>query len=103
VKAVVPDLVYEITEPTWLIAPNDTSPQEPVVQALRNAHLTVQNRDPGIQAFVAGSDAPYMGFPTVICGPGSIAQAHSTCEFVELEEVVTATKIYLHVVLQLLG
>lgn len=103
VKAVVPDLVYEITEPTWLIAPNDISPQEPVVQALRHAHLAIRHHDPGIQAFVAGSDAPYMGFPTVICGPGSIAQAHSTCEFVELEEVVTATKIYLHVVLQLLG
>jgi acetylornithine deacetylase/succinyl-diaminopimelate desuccinylase family protein len=102
-KSIVPDLVYEITEPTWLIAPNDISPSEPVVQALRNAHLAIQHRDPGIQAFVAASDAPYMGFPTVICGPGSIAQAHSTCEFVELDEVATAAKIYLHVVLQLLG
>jgi acetylornithine deacetylase/succinyl-diaminopimelate desuccinylase family protein len=103
VKAKVADLVYNITEPTWLIPPNDISPQEPVVQSLRAAHLAIHHRDPGIQAFVAGSDAPHMGFPTVICGPGSIAQAHSTCEFVELEEVVSATKIYLHVVLQLLG
>jgi acetylornithine deacetylase/succinyl-diaminopimelate desuccinylase-like protein len=44
-----------------------------------------------------------MGFPTVICGPGSIAQAHTTCEFVELEEVVGAAKIYLYAVLDLLG
>jgi len=102
VQAVVPDLVYEITEPTWLIAPNDISPREPVVQALRKAHLAIRNHDPGVEAFVAGSDAPYMGFPTVICGPGSIAQAHSTCEFVELNEVVAAAKLYLHVVLQLL-
>ena len=102
-KASDPEFAYEITEPTWLIAPNDISPQEPVVQALRKAHGAILHRDPGIQAFVAGSDAPYMGFPTVICGPGSIVQAHSTCEFVELEEVVTAAKIYLHVALQLLG
>jgi acetylornithine deacetylase len=95
--------VYELTEPTWLTAPNDISPQEPVVQALRTAHLATNGNDPGVRAFVAGSDAAYMGFPTVICGPGSIAQAHTTCEFVELKEVVTAAKIYLHVVLQLLG
>jgi hypothetical protein len=30
-------------------------------------------KDPGVEAFVAGSDAPHMGFPTVICGPGGIA------------------------------
>jgi len=98
-----PDFIYEITDPTWLIAPNDISPEEPVVQALRAAHVAIRDRDPGVQAFVAGSDAPYMGFPTVICGPGSIAQAHTTCEFVELQEVVRAAKIYLRVVLQLLG
>ena len=103
VKARVPDLVYEITEPTWLIAPNDISPEEPVVKALRRAHLAVTHRDPEIQAFPAGSDAPYMGFPTVICGPGSIAQAHTTREFVSLEEAVLAAKLYLHVVLDLLG
>jgi acetylornithine deacetylase/succinyl-diaminopimelate desuccinylase family protein len=98
-----PDFTSAITEPTWLIAPNDIAPTEPVVRALRAAHLELAGRDPGIEAFVAGSDAPYMGFPTVICGPGSIAQAHTTCEFVDLREVVDAARLYLHAVLQLLG
>jgi len=98
-----PDLAYEITEPTWLIAPNDISEEEPVVNALRRAHREINGQDPGIQAFPAGSDAPYMGFPTVVCGPGSIAQAHTTCEFVSLEEVVGAARIYLHAVLDLLA
>ena len=98
-----PDFAYEITEPTWLIAPNDISPEEPVVAALRSAHRDLFGRDPGVEAFVAGSDAPYMGFPTVICGPGSIAQAHTTCEFVDLQEVADAARIYLHATLQLLG
>jgi len=102
-KARFPDLVCEITEPTWLIVPNDISSDQPVVKALRRAHLAVNDRDPGIQAFPAGSDAPYMGFPTVVCGPGSIAQAHTTREFVSLEEVVRAAKIYLHAALDLLG
>jgi acetylornithine deacetylase len=98
-----PDFVCEITDPTWLIAPNDIAPGEPVVRALRAAHRDLFGKDPGVEAFVAGSDAPYMGFPTVICGPGSIAQAHTTCEFVDLKEVADAARIYLHAALQLLG
>ena len=98
-----PDFVYEITEPTWLIAPNDISAKEPVVAALRAAHQGIFGKDPGVEAFVAGSDAPYMGFPTVICGPGSIAQAHTTCEFVDLREVADAVRLYLHAALKLLG
>jgi acetylornithine deacetylase/succinyl-diaminopimelate desuccinylase-like protein len=97
-----PDFVYEITEPTWLIAPNDISPQEPVVVALRAAHQGLFGKDPGVEAFVAGSDAPYMGFPTVICGPGSITQAHTTCEFVDLQEVADAAWLYLYTALRLL-
>jgi len=98
-----PDFVYEITSPTWLIAPNDISAEEAVVTALRAAHQEIMGKDPGVEAFVAGSDAPYMGFPTVICGPGSISQAHTTCEFVDLQEVKEAAKLYLHAALQLLG
>jgi acetylornithine deacetylase len=98
-----PDFVYEITAPTWLIAANDLCATEPVVGALRAAHQEIFAADPGVEAFVAGSDAPYMGFPTVICGPGSIAQAHTTCEFVDLQEVADAARLYLHAALQLLG
>lgn len=98
-----PDFRYEITDPTWLIAPNDISVEEPVVKALRAAHVAVFGHDPGVQAFVAGSDAPYMGFPTVVCGPGSIEQAHTTNEFVHLDQVVHAARLYLFAVLQLLS
>jgi acetylornithine deacetylase len=97
-----PDFLYEITEPTWLIAPNDISPEEPVVAALREAHQGLFGEDPGVEAFAAASDAPYMGFPTVLCGPGSITQAHTTCEFVDLQEVADAARLYLHAALRLL-
>ena len=96
-------LAYEITEPTWLIAPNEISVEEPVVRALRAAHVALYGKDPGVQAFVAASDAPYLGFPTVVCGPGSIAQAHTTDEFVEMEQVVEAARLYLHTAIQLLA
>jgi acetylornithine deacetylase/succinyl-diaminopimelate desuccinylase-like protein len=32
----------------------------------------------------------------VICGPGSLQQAHSLDEWVDVEEMVAATRLYLH-------
>jgi len=35
-----------------------------------------------------------MGIPAVICGPGSIAQAHTEDEFVQVDQLTTAARIY---------
>jgi len=35
-----------------------------------------------------------MGIPAVICGPGSIAQAHTEDEFVEVDQLIKAARIY---------
>lgn len=98
-----PGFRYEITEPSWLIPPNDISVHEPVVQSLLRGCEHLFNRKVEVKAFVAGSDAPNLGFPTVVCGPGSIAQAHSTNEFVSRDQLVDAVKIYLWAVLDLLS
>ena len=98
-----PEFRYEITEPSWLIPPNDISISEPVVQSLLTAYRQILERPTEATAFVAGSDAPHMGFPTVVCGPGSINQAHSTCEFVAVEQIVAAARMYLWTTLDLLG
>lgn len=98
-----PDFRYEITEPSWLIPPNDISTKEPVVQSLLSAYRQILGRKTEVAAFVAGSDAPHMGFPTVVCGPGSINQAHSTCEFVAVTQLVAAARMYLWTTLDLLG
>ena len=98
-----PDFNYEITEPTWFVNPNDISLEEPVVKSLMAAKQEVFGQSPKLHCFPGGSDAPNMGFPTVVCGPGSIAQAHTTCEFVSLEQIVDAVKMYLWSVLDLLS
>ena len=98
-----PGFRYDITEPSWLIPPNDISATEPVVLSLLDASKAILGQKNEVRAFVAGSDAPHMGCPTVICGPGSIAQAHSTNEFVPREELINATKMYLWAVLDLLS
>jgi len=99
----VPGFKYEITDPTWDVPANDVSLDEPIVQVLLNAYTKVMGKPTKVRAFVAGTDAPNMGFPTVICGPGSISQAHSTDEYVRVDQLVSAVKIYLWCVLELLS
>ena len=98
-----PDFRYNITAPTWLVPPNDISTNEPVVRSLLTAYERVMGQRTQPAAFPGGSDAPHMGFPTVLCGPGTITQAHSTNEYVTKDQLISAVKIYLHTVLDLLG
>ncbi len=35
-----------------------------------------------------------MGIPAIICGPGSIAQAHTEDEFVRVDQLISAARIY---------
>ena len=43
-----------------------------------------------------GSKLSRAGIQTVVCGPGNIAQAHTANEFVEIEQVELATRMYSH-------
>ena len=97
-----PPFTYEMTEPTWDIPANDISHNEPVVQSLLSAYESVMGEKKEVTAFPAGTDAPNMGFPTVICGPGSVEQAHSKNEFVPIKQMVFAVRMYLWTILDLL-
>ena len=99
----IPGFRYEITDPTWDIPANDVSLDETIVQTLLNAYAEVMGQPTKVRAFAAGTDAPNMGFPTVICGPGSISQAHSSSEYITVDQLVSAVKIYLWCVLDLLS
>ena len=99
----IPEFEYEITDPTWDIPANDVSVDQPIVQSLLDAYAGIMGQPAKVRAFSAGTDAPNLGFPTVICGPGSISQAHSMNEFVSADQLVNAAKIYLWCVLDLLS
>ncbi len=99
----VPEFRAELTEPILLVPANEMEPDEPLVVALRESAEEVLGRNCGLRGFMAGSDAAYYGSPAVICGPGSIEQAHTTSEFVAVRELVKATRIYLRTVLNVLG
>jgi acetylornithine deacetylase len=64
------------------LAPEDGSPAEALVLALARKNTT------GVVAY--GTEAGQFqeaGNPVVVCGPGSIAQAHKPNEFIALSEV----------------
>ena len=64
------------------------------MKALVAAAQDVLGRPAAIAAFPGGTDAPNLGFPCVIFGPGSLEQAHSSNEYVEIDQLVSATSVY---------
>ena len=94
----MPGLRYSISEPSLCVLPLNTPCASPLVQGLSSAVREVLGREPEITAFPGGTDAPNFGFPCVICGPGSLAQAHTSDEFVEIDQMARATSIYVNAV-----
>jgi acetylornithine deacetylase/succinyl-diaminopimelate desuccinylase-like protein len=78
----------------------DTSLAEPLVAAALSAshRATGQTEAVGTRA---GTDASKFsrlgGIPSVVLGPGSINQAHSVDEWVELEELALAAEMYVDI------
>ncbi len=85
----------EIEGPTWDNPPLDTDPAEPVVQHLARAHTAVTGKSAEVVAVPYCTDGPNLRIPAVIYGPGSIDVAHSVNEHVRIDELVTATQVYL--------
>ena len=98
-----PAFRYDIDGPTIEIAPLDVSIDTPVVQTVAQACRTILAEPETISAFPGGTDAPNFGFPTLIFGSGSLSQAHSNNEYVEIEHLMLVTKVYLWSTLKLLA
>ncbi|MEE3287396.1 MAG: M20/M25/M40 family metallo-hydrolase, partial [Pseudomonadota bacterium] len=98
-----PGFRYELSDPSWDIPANDLSVEAPVVQSLLNASTELSGQSETAQSFPGATDAPHLKTPAVVCGPGSLVQAHSLNEFVEVEQCVRATKMYLRAVCDLLA
>jgi succinyl-diaminopimelate desuccinylase len=47
--------------------------------------------------------APALGAPLIICGPGAAAMAHRTDEYVEVNAVIDATRIFVGTAIEFLG
>ncbi|MHB0868328.1 MAG: M20 family metallopeptidase [Chloroflexota bacterium] len=83
----------------------DTPADAPIVQtALEACRAIVGHAEPAGAPY--GTDASELaagGIPCVVLGPGDIAQAHTSDEWVEMEEVATAAEVFAELAMGLLG
>jgi len=97
-----PSLQVELrfrAEPADWIAPTEVSQDLPIVTALSNASECVLGFRPPLSLYPAGTDAPKLqliaGIPTVPAfGAGMISLAHGANEWVGVESIIQACKIY---------
>ena len=77
----------------------ETAPDAEVVAGLARSQqetLRFEREVAGANYGTDGSKLSRAGIQTVVCGPGNIAQAHTANEFVEIEQMELATRMYRH-------
>ncbi len=75
----------------------ETAPEQPLVALVQRACAAVTGDAAPPSGVPYGTDATHLsvlGIPTVVLGPGDIAQAHTADEWVELRQVEQAAEIY---------
>ena len=87
-------------EEPYLVDPAmQTAPGVRIVSALAQAQQATVGAETELAGANYGTDGSKLaqaGIETVVCGPGDIAQAHTANEFVELEQLELATRMYGH-------
>ena len=97
-----PEFRFEIEGPTIDVQALDVPIENPIVDSLLTAYRSVTGKPIEASAFFGGTDAPHFGFPTLIFGAGSLQQAHSIDEYVEIDDMMIATKVYLSAAIKIL-
>ena len=68
-----------------------SSPSLPLVRALTRA--AGHRRTRGVHYFTDAAPLASGGTPSVVFGPGDIAQAHTACEWLAIEQLESAVRI----------
>jgi acetylornithine deacetylase len=81
--------------------PLETPPDAPIVGRVCAAVTAVlgQAVTTGVAYGTDASKYQRCGIPSVVCGPGDIAQAHTAEEWVEIAQVEAAARIYEHLIM----
>jgi acetylornithine deacetylase len=92
-----------VNEPYLVDPALDTPREASVVRAVGDAHHSEFGSASAIEGAHYGTDGSKLaqaGIETVVCGPGDIAQAHTCDEFIEIEQVEKAVRLYTRVAAQ---
>lgn len=89
----------DVAPPEVVVAtvPSETLADQRIVRSALAAVRHVGRPMAAAGGFNAGCDMSKLvgaGIPTVICGPGNLAQAHGPDEYVDVAEVVDAVSVY---------
>ena len=96
IEAVVPNASFELGPPTTLEPCLDTASDQPIVQCAASV-LRKLGMDDTLRGVAYGSDAGRLqevGVPSILYGPGSIDQAHTSDEYIEIDQVEKAHEFY---------
>ena len=95
-RAEDPELHVEVEEPYQSFAGLETPVDAPIVRLAREAVRRIDGEHPvrGVAYGTDGAELSPAGIPCVVLGPGDIAQAHTSTEYVEVQQVVKAAAIY---------
>ena len=91
------EIRFVVNEPYLVDPALDTSREAAVVYAIGDAHQAEFGSASAIEGAhycTDGSKLAQAGIETVVCGPGNIAQAHTCDEFIEIEQVEKAVRLY---------
>jgi succinyl-diaminopimelate desuccinylase len=92
-----PDLHYEIEVETFGEA-SEMAADHPFARLVAQCIESTTGRRPSTIGMPFTTDARFVrnqaGVPAVVCGPGAIAQAHATDEFVSIERLVQAAAAF---------
>ncbi len=96
----------EREEPSAMLPGVEVPADNPVVRSAVSSCRSVLGREAEASGVPYSTDACQLngvaGWPFVVLGPGSIDQAHTAHEWVDLDEVEAATELYIHIVEDLL-
>ena len=76
--------------------PMETPADAEIVQRAKSAAVAIlgEARVTGVQYGTDASKMARAGIECIVCGPGDIAQAHTALEWVEVEQVEAAARLY---------
>ncbi len=92
---------------TKKVSPLDTPLDSPLIKQLIKTNEAVRSVTPAITGWRGWTEAQSfqsgLGIDSVVYGPGALIQAHSGNEFVHLEEVRQAARVYAQIALDMLA
>lgn len=100
-RETTPNLKYEFSKPFLNAPPLATPVTSPLMTALQGGAQAELGKAPMVHPFPGATDAPNFNCPTLIFGAGDLAQCHSLNEYIEIDEIEVAVKIYLRTLVAL--